>query len=64
MDLFIPQTEENYVALAMVAAFVGEHREITANPSGITIHGVSGEEEKAAILESIQRFTDNPVRRF
>lgn len=63
-DLFIPQTEENYEALARVAAFVGEHRKITSDPSGITIHGVASEEEKAAILGSIQRFIDKPVRRF
>jgi len=61
MDLFVPQTDENYLALATIASFVWDHREITADASGITFHNISGEEEAAAIQASIQRFTDNPV---
>ena len=61
MDLFVPCTDENYQALATVAVFIGEHREITADASGITFHDLSGEEEAVAIQASIQRFTDNPV---
>ena len=61
MDLFVPSTDENYQALATVALFIGEHREITVDASGITFHALSGEEEAAAIQASIQRLTDNPI---